>query len=132
MLDLYGRALEAGREEWKRAHKAPDVTHSAEYRALEARFEAFREQEAARRSPEYASVKPKFFETVYALVDRGEGAPPVAEQLAQLREAFGEYFLADGEADRAPRFSARLEGSMPRGERTAAEAFASAWGFGGR
>ena len=48
--------------------------------------------QAARTSKDFEGVKPKFFETVYGLVDRGEGAKSLQEQLAGIKEQYEEYF----------------------------------------
>ena len=110
---LYGRALEDGyvsRSEAQRAleaarAEAPGVVDSDEYRALKGEFDAYRAMQAARTGREYEGVKPKFFETVYGMVDRGEGAKPLREQLADIRERFEEYFVENP--------SAALRGGMP-------------------
>ena len=124
-------AVEAARAQWEKALEKPDVLQSDEYRALADEFDAYRAMQGARTSAEYRDVKPKFFETVYAMVDRGDGAKPVTQQLEDIRERYEEYFLAGDSPDyRAPRFGAPVEGSMPRGEGGAEAEFARAWGFG--
>ena len=60
--------------------------------ALAGEFDAYRTMQAARTGKDFEGVKPKFFETVYGLVDRGEGAKPLREQLACIRERYEEYF----------------------------------------
>ena len=95
VLALHGQAVEAA---LARHGQAADPRQSDEYRALEGEFQAYRAMQAARVSREYAEVKPKFFEAVYGLVDRGEGAKPLGEQLAQIREAYEEYFTGAGGA----------------------------------
>lgn len=115
VYDLYGRALEEGyvgkadalqirkaaveaavrraRTEWEQGQTTPNVVESDEYRALKGEFDAYRAMQEARMSADYAGVKPKFFETVYGMVDRTEGAKGVAEQLASIRRDFEEYFM---------------------------------------
>ena len=96
---LYGLALEDGyvsKTEAQRAREegvaAPDPKESDEYKALAGEFDAYRTMQAARTGKDFEGVKPKFFETVYGLVDRGEGAKPLREQLACIRERYEEYF----------------------------------------
>lgn len=81
---------------------------------------------------DFEDVKPKFREQVYALLDRGRGAAPVAEQLAQIRERYEEYFVGRAAQQKLPRFGAPTRGSMPRGAIGAADQFSQAWGFGAR
>ena len=42
---------------------------------------------------DFASVKPKFREQVYGMLQTGTDAKPVAEQLTGIRENYEEYFL---------------------------------------
>ena len=110
VYSLYGRALDDGfisksaaqqaqeaaveraKVEWEKGQTAPDPRQSDEYKALAGEFDAYRAMQAARTGKDYEGVKPKFFETVYGLVDRGEGAKPLREQLAGIRERYEEYF----------------------------------------
>lgn len=41
---------------------------------------------------DFSIVKPKFREQVYGMLQRGENAPAVAEQLKGIRESFEEFF----------------------------------------
>ena len=41
---------------------------------------------------DFQTVKPKFRETVFGMLDRGEKAAPVAEQLTGIKEKYEEYF----------------------------------------
>ena len=124
-------ALESARTEWEKGVKAPDPKESDDYKALEGEFAGYKAMQAARISEDYAGVKPKFFETVYGMVDRGDGAKPVQEQLKGIREKYEEYFTA-AESAKKPQFGAPVEGSMPKGDTGAAKAFADAWGFCGK
>ena len=150
VFSLYGRALEDGyiarsaaaqaqeaalenaRTEWEKGVRAPDPKESEDYRRLAGEFDAYRAMQAARASEAFGDVKPKFFETVYGMVDRSEGARPLAEQLAEIRRRYEEYFLAPRQESRLPLFGAFLEGSMPTGQVGAAQGIADAWGFGPR
>ena len=56
---------------------------------------------------DFASVKPKFREQVYGMLQTGEDAKPVSEQLTGIREQYEEYFSpakAD-EPKNTPQFS---------------------------
>jgi hypothetical protein len=91
-------------------------------------FTSYKAMQAARTSKEYEGVKPKFFETVYGMVDRNDGAKPVEEQLKGIRESYEEYFTQAQQ--QKPTFGAPVEGSMPKGDKGAVQGFADAWGFG--
>ena len=125
-------ALEKAKADWDKAHTAPDVKASAEYKALSDEYSAYKAMQAARASDDYKGVKPKFFETVYGMVERGDGAKPVNEQLDSIRKSYEEYFTPTEPTEPAakkPTFGAPLEGSMPKGDQSAAQAFSDAWGF---
>jgi len=85
-------AVEAAKADWEKGQTAPDPKESDEYKALLGDFDAYKAMQAARTSKDFEGVKPKFFETVYGLVDRAEGAKPLQEQLAGIREQYEEYF----------------------------------------
>ena len=148
VFSLYGRALDDGyiakgaaaqaqetalqnaRTEWEKGIRTPDPRESDAYKALQGEFNAYRQMQQARGSKDYAGVKPKFFETVYGMVDRGDGAKPVEEQLKGIRENYEEYFTeAKQQPQQKPTFGAPTEGSMPKGETGAVKGFADAWGF---
>ena len=78
---------------------------------------------------EFSGVKPKFREQVFGMLDRGEKAKPIKDQLAGIKEKFEEYFVPQEEPSKKPQFGAPLEGSMPKGEEGAVAAFSNAWGF---
>jgi hypothetical protein len=57
---------------------------------------------------DFASVKPKFREQIYGMMDHGAEAKPAAEQLAGLRENWEEMFYPEKPADQpknTPQFS---------------------------
>jgi hypothetical protein len=57
---------------------------------------------------DFQTVKPKFRETVFGMLDRGEKADPVAEQLAGIKEKYEEYFTSAQEPQEpknTPQFS---------------------------
>ncbi len=145
---LYGRALDDGyiaktaaqqaqqtaldnaKAEWEKGVKTPDPTESDAYKALQGEFASYRQMQEARTSKDFEGVKPKFFETVYGMVDRGDGAEPVEKQLAGIREKYEEYFTPAQQQTKPPVFGAPVEGSMPKGDKGAVDAFTAAWGFG--
>lgn len=100
--DAADDAVNKAKAEWEKSIEKPDVKGSEEYKALEGRFEAYRTMQAARQSDTYKDVKPKFFETVYGMVDRAEGSKAEADQLADIKGQFEEYFLTpagDGKSE---------------------------------
>ena len=147
IFGLYGRALDDGyiakgaaaqaqetalanaKAEWEKGIQTPDPKESDAYKQLQGQFDAYKAMQQARGSKEYEDVKPKFFETVYGMVDRGDGAKPVEEQLKGIRENYEEYFTAAQQQNQKPTFGAPTEGSMPKGETGAVKGFADAWGF---
>jgi hypothetical protein len=150
IFSLYGRALDDGyvtkgaaqaaqdaaiktaKEAWAKEQKAVDVKETPEYKELLGQFDGYKTKQSARTSAEYADVKPKFFDRVYDLIDRADGAKPVTEQLADLRKDYEEYFTTKAAADpepNKPQFGSKPEGSMPKGETGAVAAFSNAWGF---
>lgn len=120
-------ALENAKAEWEKGLKAPDPKESDAYKQLQGEFDSYKAMQQARGSKEYEGVKPKFFETVYGMVDRKDGAKPVEEQLKGIRESYEEYFAPAQQ--QKPTFGAPVEGSMPKGETGAVKGFADAWGF---
>ena len=97
----------------KDAPQAVDPTTTDAYKAVAEERDMLR----ALGGDEFASVKPKFRESVYKQLDRSEGAPSVADQLNGIREKYEEYFETDTAPAKpeepAPRFGAPVTGSMP-------------------
>lgn len=123
-------ALDNARAEWEKGVKMPDPKESDEYKALQDEFASYKAMQTARGSKEYEGVKPKFFETVYGMIDRKDGAKPIDEQLKGIRENYEEYFTAaQAQAGQKPTFGAPTQGSMPKGDEGAVSGFAKAWGF---
>ena len=79
---------------------------------------------------DFADVKPKFREQVFGMLDRGEKAKPVKDQLSGIREKYDEYFTPQQQEQPKPQFGAPTQGSMPKGETGAVAGFSNAWGFG--
>ena len=92
-----------------------DVKTSPEYLDIVAERDMLR----AIGGDDFATVKPKFRETVFKMIDRGEKAPALADQLKAIGEKYEEYFVPeDGQAQKnAPKNTPQF--SQPQG-RTAA------------
>ena len=110
----------------KDAPKAVDPTETDAYKAIAEERDMLR----ALGGDEFASVKPKFREAVYKMLDRSEGAPSTADQLKTVQEKYEEYFnpAEPAEPAKTPQFGAGVQGSMPTGKTT--PSFGDYWGFG--
>ena len=124
-------AIDTAKAEWEKNIPKPNVLESDEYKALQGEYEGYKAKQTARNSDDFKDVKPKFFDRVYDLLDRADGAKPVAEQLAELKKGYEEYFVPaqPTPTPNKPLFGAKPEGSMPKGEEGAVAAFTNAWGF---
>ena len=147
IFSLYGRAVDDGfvtrkaseaavkaavdtaKEAWAKEQPQINVKETDEYKALQADFDGYKSRQSARTSEDFKGVKPKFFDRVYDLIDRADGAKPVTEQLAALKKDYEEYFTAAEPAPNKPQFGAPPQGRMPTGEEGAVAAFQNAWGF---
>ena len=147
IFSLYGRAVDDGfvtrkaseaavkaavdtaKEAWAKEQPQINVKDTDEYKALQADFDGYKSRQSARTSEDFKGVKPKFFDRVYDLIDRADGAKPVTEQLAALKKDYEEYFTAAEPTPNKPQFGAPPQGSMPKGEEGAVAAFQNAWGF---
>lgn len=85
-------ALEQAKAEWEKSIPQPNIKESDEYKALESEYAGYKTMQEAKGSEDFKDVKGKFFETVYGMVKKGEGAQPVADQLAEIRKNYEEYF----------------------------------------
>lgn len=108
LFGLHGRALDEGYvskraaedaktqavEAAKAGFKVPDPVDpktTPEY------MEIVKERDMLRAigGDEFSKVKPKFRETVFGMLDRGEKAATVADQLNGIKEKYEEYFMPD-------------------------------------
>ena len=113
---LYGRALDDGyiskgaAEEAKNAaveaakagFKAPDPVDpktTKEYMELMTERDMLR----AIGGEDFQTVKPKFRETVFGMLDRGENAAAVADQLTGIKEKYEEYFIPEAPENNDPK-----------------------------
>lgn len=80
------------------APKPTDVKTAPEY------IELARERDMLRAisGEDFRSVKPKFRETVFGMLDRGDKAAPVADQLKAIGEKYEEYFMLPENEKGAP------------------------------
>lgn len=122
-------AIESAQKAWAESQPKVNVLDSEEYKKLQGEFEGFKTKTNARNSDEFKEVKPKFFDRVYDLIDRADGAKSVSEQLADMKKEYEEYFLPAEPAPAKPQFGAKPEGSMPKGQEGAVAAFTNAWNF---
>ena len=116
IFSLYGRALDDGYisksaaedaktqavEAAKAGFKAPepvDPKETDEYKALLTERDMLR----AIGGDDFQKVKPKFRETVFGMLDRGEKAAAVADQLSGIKEKYEEYFMPDQEPQDQPK-----------------------------
>ena len=115
-------AIEQAKSDALKDVKHPDVKETEEFKKLQSDFDAYKAMQTARTSDDFKSVKPKFFETVYGMVDRSDGAKPVADQLSEIAGKYEEYFsTAPAEQTEPanpakPSFGAPTEGSAPTGK----------------
>ena len=112
LFALHGRALDDGYvskraaedaknqavEAAKAGFKVPDPVDpktTPEY------MEVVRERDMLRAigGDDFATVKPKFRETVFGMLDRGEKAAAVADQLTGIKEKYEEYFIPEAPAN---------------------------------
>lgn len=122
-------AIEQAKADALKGAEKPNVKESEEYKALQGKYDADKAMWAARNSDDYQTVKPKFFETVYGMVDHADGAKPIAEQLAGIQEKYEEYFTAQKEEPqpKTPQFGGGTQGSAPTGK--TGPSFMDTWGF---
>lgn len=85
-------ALEQAKADWEKNIPKPNIKESEEYKALESEFSGYKAMQTARSSDDYKDVKGKFFETVYGMVKTGEGVPSTADQIAEIKKEWPEYF----------------------------------------
>ena len=120
-------AIEAAKAEAVKNIQAPDVTQSAEYQKVAQERDMLR----AIGGDDFATVKPKFRETVFGMLDRSEKAPAIADQLKTIGEKYEEYFTTGKQQEtppaKQPNFGAPTQGSAPSGK--TGPSFMDTWGF---
>lgn len=80
---------------------------------------------------DFATVKPKFRETVFKMLDRADSAASVADQLKSIGEKYEEYFVPVQHEEQTPpakpSFGAPTQGGAPTGK--TGPSFNDTWGF---
>lgn len=125
-------ALNNAKAEWEKNLPKPNIKESDEYKSLLGEFDAYKAMQTARNREEFKGIKPKFFETVYGMIDRTDGAKPIKDQLDKIHTDFDEYFESASAQDSKPTFGSPDKGGMPKGDEGAVSAFEKAWGFAPR
>ena len=87
-------AVEAAKAEWEKNAPKPNILESEEYKALRGEYDAYKARQNAKGSEDYKEVNQKYFDMVYDMVDRKEGAKAEAEQIAEIKEKYPEMFSA--------------------------------------
>ena len=108
VFSLYGRALDEGYVSKRDAEEATNraveaakagikVPDPVDPKTTPEYMEVARERDMLRAigGEEFTKVKPKFRETVFGMLDRGDKAQAVADQLTGIKEKYEEYFLPD-------------------------------------
>lgn len=88
-------AIEQAKTEWEKNQPKPDIKASEEYKTLESEYAGYKAMQEAKGSDDFKGVKGKFFDTVFGMVDRKEGAKPISEQITAIKADWPEYFADD-------------------------------------
>lgn len=123
--ELQGKINDALADAQKNALQSAQIKETDEYKAVAEERDMLR----ALGGDDFAPVKPKFRETVYKMLERGENAPPIPEQLKTVAEKYEEYFTPTEQppAPAAPQFGAEVKGQMPAGK--SGTSFMDVWGY---
>ena len=110
VFSLYGRALDDGYISRSAAEEAKNqaveaakagikVPEPIDPKTTPEYLEILKERDMLRAigGDDFQKVKPKFRETVFGMIDRGEKAAAIADQLTGIREKYEEYFLPEQE-----------------------------------
>ena len=89
-----------------------DITQDVEYQKVVSE----RDMLKAIGGDDFAEVKPKFRETVYKMLDRGENAPELKDQMAQVKEQYEEYFVQPEEPPKKTPIFSKPNGSTHTNE----------------
>jgi hypothetical protein len=93
------QAVADAKAEWEKNLPKPNIMESEEYKSLESEYAGYKAMQEAKGSEDYKGVKGKFFETVYGMVKREEGAAPIADQMTAIKEQWPEYFTENAPAE---------------------------------
>ena len=116
LFALHGRALDDGYVSKRAAEDAKDqaveaakagfkVPYPVDPKTTPEYMEIVKERDMLRAigGDDFSTVKPKFRETVFGMLDRGEKAASVADQLTGIKEKYEEYFVPDAPAQNDPK-----------------------------
>ena len=114
--EMKTQAIETTRAEFK-VPDPVDPKTTQEYIALQTERDMLR----AIGGDDFQSVKPKFRETVFGMLDRSENAPAVSDQLTGIREKYDEYFIPaeapkDDQRKNTPQYSQNATGDRTNPE----------------
>ena len=116
LFALYGRALDDGYVSKRAAEDAKNqaveaakagfkIPDPVDPKTTQEYIDLANERDMLRAigGDDFQAVKPKFRETVFGMLDRGEKAAAVADQLTGIKEKYEEYFIPDEQpADAKP------------------------------
>ena len=115
IFSLFGRALDEGYVSRRDAEEAKNqaveaakagfkVPEPIDPKTTPEYQEIARERDMLRTigGDDFTKVKPKFREQVFGMLDRGEKAQSIADQLNGIRENYEEYFLPDDQPKPEP------------------------------
>jgi DNA-binding NarL/FixJ family response regulator len=119
LFSLYGRALDDGYISKSAAEEAKNAAVEAAKAGIKTPepidpkttpeyLELVKERDMLRTigGDDFAKVKPKFREQVFGMLDRGEKAKDVSEQLNAIKEKYEEYFTPEQtEPKNSPQYS---------------------------
>ena len=119
--DLQSQIDTALEEARKAEPQSINVQETEEYKALSAELAKTK----AFASDDFSSVKPKFRDTVWGLLDPEK---PVSEQLPEIAKNYEEYFSHADPSPAKPQFGSPDTGGMPKGK--TGNSLGELWGFG--
>ena len=106
LFALHGRALDDGFVSKRAADEARDkaveaakaefkIPDPVDPKTTPEYLEVVKERDMLRAigGEDFQTVKPKFRETVFGMLDRGEKAAAIADQLTGIKEKYEEYFM---------------------------------------
>ena len=110
LFGLHGRALDDGYISKRAAEEAKNnaveaakagiqIPEPVDPKTTPEYLEILHERDMLRAigGEDFAKVKPKFRETVFGMLERGENAAAVADQLTGIKEKYEEYFMPEQE-----------------------------------
>ena len=116
IFSLYGRALDEGYVSKRDAEEAKNqaveaakagfkVPDPVDPRTTPEYMEIAKERDMLRAigGDDFQKVKPKFRETVFGMLDRGDKAAAIEDQLTGIKEKYEEYFLPDEQPKNDPK-----------------------------